>query len=139
LITHTGRYRELVILGSTIAFGGSILLGRLHADSSRTALSLAIGVIGFGNGLVSPTMLRAAGLAELDPERLRARPSDIAKLPDDQRSTVINAFEHGLTNGFRVVIIGGFLMVVGALFLRQYTLRDSMDEQAEEDSAGPLG
>ncbi len=174
VITLTGRYRELVIAGCVIAFGGSILLAGLDANSSRTALSIAIGVIGFGNGLVSPTMflvnqnsvpqrdlgtasainalfraignvigvglvgavfangltsrLRGAGLAELDPDRLRARPSDIARLPESQRRTVIDAFQHGLSSGFRVVVVGGLLMAVASLFLRQQTLRDSMDD-----------
>ena len=173
IITRTGRYRELVILGSAVACAGTYLLSRIDAASGRTSLSIAIGVMGFGNGLVSPTMflvnqnsvpqrdlgtassintlfrsignvvgvglvgaffantltsrLRDAGLAELDPDRLRARPADIAALPPEQRRIVIGAFEDGLTTGFRILVIFGVLALVLALILRQEPLRDSMD------------
>ena len=173
LITRTGRYRELVILGSALACLGTFLLSRIDAASGRTSLSIAIGVMGFGNGMVSPTMflvnqnsvpqgdlgtassintlfrsignvigvglvgavfantltskLRSAGLAELDPDRLRARPTDIAALPADQRRIVINAFDSGLSSGFRMLVIFGIIGLVLAFVLRQEPLRESMD------------
>jgi MFS family permease len=173
LITRTGRYRELVILGSAVACAGTYLLSRIDAASGRTSLSIAIGVMGFGNGMVSPTMflvnqnsvpqrdlgtassintlfrsignvvgvglvgaffantltsrLRDAGLAELDPDRLRARPADIAALPPDQRRIVVGAFEDGLTTGFRILVIFGVLALLLAFILRQEPLRESID------------
>jgi MFS family permease len=172
-ITNTGRYREVVIFGSAMACAGTFLLSRIDAASGRTSLSIAIAVMGFGNGMVSPTMflvnqnsvpqrdlgtassintlfrsvgnvigvglvgavfantitsrLRDAGLAELDPERLRARPTDIAALPADQRSIVINAFDDGLSAGFRLLVIFGIIGLVLALVLKAEPLRDSMD------------
>ena len=173
MITRTGRYRELVILGSALACFGTFLLSRIDATSARSSLSIAIGVMGFGNGLVSPTMflvnqnsvpqrdlgtassintlfrsignvigvglvgavfantltsqLRSAGLAELDPDRLRARPADIAALPPDQRHIVINAFDSGLSAGFRMLVIFGLLGLALSFVLKQEPLRESMD------------
>lgn len=173
VITRTGRYRELVIFGSAVACFGTFLLSRIDATSGRMSLSIAIGVMGFGNGMVSPTMflvnqnsvpqrdlgtassistlfrsvgnvigvglvgavfantltskLRAAGLAELDPDRLRARPTDIAALPPDQRRIVIDAFDSGLSAGFRMLVIFGVVGLVLAFALTQEPLRESMD------------
>jgi hypothetical protein len=45
----------------------------------------------------------------------------------DQRRIVVNAFESGLSAGFRMVVIFGIIGLVLAFVLRQEPLRESMD------------
>ena len=58
---------------------------------------------------------------------MRARPTDIAALPADQRRIVINAFDSGLSAGFRMLVIFDIIGLVLAFVLRQEPLRESMD------------
>ncbi|MDO5736116.1 MAG: MDR family MFS transporter [Propionibacteriaceae bacterium] len=50
LITRTGRYKEIMLLGVVTMFGGVWLMSLLDADSTRTQLSVAMVVLGIGLG-----------------------------------------------------------------------------------------
>ncbi len=50
LITRTGRYKEIMLLGVVTMFAGVWLMSRLNADSSQTQLSVAMVVLGIGLG-----------------------------------------------------------------------------------------
>ncbi len=50
LITRTGRYKEIMLLGVIIMFAGVWLMSRLDAESSQTQLSIAMVVLGIGLG-----------------------------------------------------------------------------------------
>ncbi len=50
LITRTGRYKEIMLLGVLTMFGGVWLMTRLDADSSQLQLSVAMVVLGVGLG-----------------------------------------------------------------------------------------
>lgn len=172
VITRTGHYRGVVLVGTAMCFVGTLLLATIDGGSSRTDLSIAIFVIGAGNGLVGPTMmlvnqnavaqrdlgvassintlcrslgnvisvgvvgavfareltarLRAADLAELNPDTLRARPRDIVALAPRERSIVVDAFDGAINLGFRTVVVSGAAVLIASLFLRQVKLRDTM-------------
>lgn len=105
----------------------------LGTASSMVTLARSVGnVIGVGvvGSFFAHTLserLRAAGLASLDPDTLRAKPSEIAELPADEARLVRDAFDAGLNQGFRSVVIPALLLIVVALFLRAEPLRDSND------------
>ncbi|HEX6023503.1 MAG TPA: MDR family MFS transporter [Solirubrobacter sp.] len=69
LISRTGRYRAFPILGATLVLAGCILLALLDGDSSRTAVTLDLTVIGLGMG----TMFQVFVIATQN----RVRMSDI--------------------------------------------------------------
>ncbi|MGO1383377.1 MAG: MDR family MFS transporter [Arachnia sp.] len=50
LITRTGRYKEIMLLGVITMFAGVWLMTRLDADSSQLQLSVAMVVLGIGLG-----------------------------------------------------------------------------------------
>ncbi|MEO7587068.1 MAG: MDR family MFS transporter [Arachnia sp.] len=50
LITRTGRYKEIMLMGVVTMFAGVWLMSRLDAESTRTQLSLAMVVLGIGLG-----------------------------------------------------------------------------------------
>ncbi len=50
LITRTGRYKEIMLLGVITMFAGVWLMTRLDADSSQLQLSVAMVVLGVGLG-----------------------------------------------------------------------------------------
>ncbi len=50
LITRTGRYKEIMLLGVVTMFAGVWLMTRLDADSSQLQLSVAMVVLGVGLG-----------------------------------------------------------------------------------------
>jgi MFS family permease len=56
VIARTGRYRWVAILGSVIIVGGMVFLSRLTIDTPELAISGIMVVLGFGFGLVLPTM-----------------------------------------------------------------------------------
>lgn len=53
LITKTGRYKEIMLLGVLVMGGGMALLLGLDAESSRLHLTVAMAVFGIGLGLAS--------------------------------------------------------------------------------------
>lgn len=60
LISRTGRYKALVVVGLLIATGGLLLLSRLGAGSSQVAGMAAMAVLGFGLGLSFPALVLAS-------------------------------------------------------------------------------
>ncbi|RMB61329.1 MDR family MFS transporter [Tessaracoccus antarcticus] len=50
LITRTGRYKEIMLLGVLTMFAGVWLMSRLDAESTQTQLSIAMVVLGIGLG-----------------------------------------------------------------------------------------
>ena len=50
LITRTGRYKEIMLMGVITMFAGVYLMSRLDADSSQLQLSVAMVVLGIGLG-----------------------------------------------------------------------------------------
>ena len=50
LITRTGRYKEIMLMGVVTMFAGVWLMSRLDAESTRTQLSIAMVVLGIGLG-----------------------------------------------------------------------------------------
>ncbi len=50
LITRTGRYKEIMLLGVITMFGGVWLMSRLDAESTQLQLSVAMVVLGVGLG-----------------------------------------------------------------------------------------
>ncbi len=50
LITRTGRYKEIMLLGVLTMFAGVWLMSRLNAESTQTQLSIAMVVLGIGLG-----------------------------------------------------------------------------------------
>lgn len=56
VIARTGRYRWIAILGSVIIVSGMVFLSRLTIDTPELAISGIMVILGFGFGLVLPTM-----------------------------------------------------------------------------------
>ncbi len=56
LISRTGKYKFLTILGSIIVVGCMVGLARLDVTTPKTMISLNMVVLGVGFGLVMPTM-----------------------------------------------------------------------------------
>ncbi|WP_314174365.1 MFS transporter [Streptomyces winkii] len=59
LISRTGRYRIFPVLGCAVSAVGMWLLSRLETDTSRTAYSVWMAVLGLGIGLVLPVLVLA--------------------------------------------------------------------------------
>ncbi|MGW2703973.1 MFS transporter [Streptomyces sp. NPDC001340] len=59
LITVTGRYKLLPLLGGTLAAVGMWLLSRLETDTPRLHYSIWMAVLGAGIGLVMPVLVLA--------------------------------------------------------------------------------
>jgi EmrB/QacA subfamily drug resistance transporter len=51
LITRTGRYKWMPVVGALVVVGGLLLLASLGPDSPPVMVSVAVGVLGFGIGL----------------------------------------------------------------------------------------
>ncbi len=105
----------------------------LGTASSMVTLARSVGNV-IGVGIVGSFFahrltdrLRGAGLSALDPDTLRAKPSEIDNLPADQARLVRDAFDAGLNQGFRSVVIPAALLILVALFLRAEPLRDTND------------
>lgn len=60
IISRTGRYKALVVVGLLVATGGLLLLSRLGAGSSQVAGMAAMAVLGFGLGLSFPALVLAS-------------------------------------------------------------------------------
>ena len=56
VISRTGKYRWIAILGSAIIIAGMVFLSRLSLSTSELTISGIMVVLGFGFGLVMPTM-----------------------------------------------------------------------------------
>lgn len=56
IIARTGHYRWVAILGSVIIVSGMFFLSRLTVSTPEFAISIIMVVLGFGFGLVLPTM-----------------------------------------------------------------------------------
>ncbi|MEU2226981.1 MFS transporter [Streptomyces sp. NPDC018347] len=59
LISRTGRYKALPVLGSAVAVVGMWLLSRLETDTPRPQYSVWMAVLGAGIGLVMPVLVLA--------------------------------------------------------------------------------
>lgn len=59
LISHTGRYKIYLVLGSALAALGMWLLSRLEVDTSRLQYSVWMAVLGAGIGMVMPVLVLA--------------------------------------------------------------------------------
>ncbi|WP_455772157.1 MFS transporter [Streptomyces hygroscopicus] len=59
LISATGRYKALPVVGGLVSIAGMWLLSRLQEDTSRLDYSLWMGVLGLGIGLVLPVLVLA--------------------------------------------------------------------------------
>ncbi|MFG2312325.1 MFS transporter [Streptomyces sp. NPDC048566] len=59
LISRTGRYKALPVLGCALSVLGMWLLSHLQADTPRTHYSLWMAVLGAGIGLVMPVLVLA--------------------------------------------------------------------------------
>ncbi len=59
LVARTGRYRVFPLIGSVLVLAGSLLLTQLGEDSSRTAVSGCLVVIGLGMGTMFQTFVIA--------------------------------------------------------------------------------
>ncbi|MBA0052184.1 MFS transporter [Streptomyces sp. AJS327] len=60
LISRTGRYRSLLVLGCACATAGMWLLSRLEPDAPRHGYALWTALLGIGVGLVLPALIVAA-------------------------------------------------------------------------------
>jgi predicted MFS family arabinose efflux permease len=56
IIARTGRYRWVAIVGSAIIISGMVFLSRLTINTPELSISAIMVVLGFGFGLVMPTM-----------------------------------------------------------------------------------
>lgn len=59
LISRTGRYKALPVLGSALSAAGMYLLSRLDADTPRLQYSAFMAVLGLGIGLILPVLVLA--------------------------------------------------------------------------------
>ncbi|MFD8393316.1 MFS transporter [Streptomyces sp. NPDC059680] len=59
LISHTGRYKILPVLGGAVSTVGMWLLSRLEADTPRLHYSIWMAVLGAGIGMVMPVLVLA--------------------------------------------------------------------------------
>ena len=59
LVSRTGRYRAYPLIGSVLVLAGALLLTQLDADSSRSAVSGYLVVIGLGMGTMFQTFVIA--------------------------------------------------------------------------------
>ncbi|MFE6743527.1 MFS transporter [Streptomyces tubercidicus] len=70
LISRTGRYQALPVVGCAMAAVGMWLLSRMQQDTAREVYSLWTGLLGLGTGLVLPVLMLAV--------RNSVRPADLS-------------------------------------------------------------
>ena len=92
LMSRSGRYKVFPILGTVIAGGGVVELAMLTVHSGRAAVSVAMGIVGFGIGGAMPVINVAV--------------QNTAPLADMGAATAAVNFFRSLGSAFGVAIFG---------------------------------